>query len=624
MSATTTSATNGPIDKARAISKQYIAGDVGRGFLGDDTDLPRRAQFEQLATVAATARTPAQVAADVQAAFGEAAGNLIAEQWFQVLQTSAKDTLVARIIVPSARSYNVADLALLIRLMALIAAIARQDPAPGEPRGIARALNAVLLLPAPAFPLRTDLPQPVGVGDLLVVRQQLIRYEAGDIATIENILRGEKRSKVNGHSLTTDTTTITETAKTTEATTSLDVTERFGLKSEVANVVNEDLVVNAGLNVSAKYGTVEINANANVAYNLSKEQSTKAATDHAKDVTSRAATKVTETIRREEIARTIEKLYERESHSFDNVAGKTNISGIYQWLNKVYQAQVFNYGKRLLYDVVVPEPAAFVRDVVSAHSAVPSLLPPEPFAVVGEMRLIAPVAILWRAVEPGDLGPDGKLKPGVISRSLTPADLAPNSDSPTYYGIFMGKFGAVSVNAPPEPTVTVSKGYSEKADDKHRPTAVDDLTIPQGYEVSAIDVNGGFVMEEAEEGREDGDETLDVFVGRKHFRARGRGNLAAGTRLLPESNTGSAEQGTIPVAVETFQAGAFAITVDVTCNRTEAALDQWRVDTFTALVNGYTNLMSVYQDKLRPRRSFRLLHRSATTPHRTGLLSAQS
>jgi hypothetical protein len=585
---------DGAIDRARRLAKQYIHGGAGGGFLGDDAELPQRAQFEQFAKAAATAQTSAQLAADVEAAFAEPAASLVAEQWFQDLQTHAKDTVVARIIVPAARSYNVADLALLIRLTALIAAVAAQDPALEQPGAIARALAAVLLLPAPAFPLRTDLPQPVGVGDLLVVRQQLIRYEAGDIANIENILRGEKRSKASGHSLTTDTTTITETVKTTETTTSLDVTERFELKSEVANVVKEDLAVSAGLNVSAKYGTVEINANANVAYNLSKEQSTKAATDHAKDVTSRAATKVTETIRREEIARTIEKLYERESHSFDNTGGTTNVSGVYQWLNKVYQAQVFNYGNRLLYDIVVPEPAAFVRDVISAHSAVPPVLPPEPFAVVQVTR---PLGIIWRAVEPGDLGPDGKFRPGVVSRPLAPADLSPNSGSPAYYGIFMGKFGAVGVNAPPEPTVTVSKGYADKADDKNRLTSVDDLTIPQGYEVSAINVNGGFVIEGGD--NEDGDETLDVFVGRRHFQVRGNGNLPAGTRLLPASDTGAAEQGTIPVAVETFQARDFAISVDVTCNRTGAALDQWRVDTFTSLVNSYANLMSVYQDKLK-------------------------
>src|SRR5206468_1125528 len=154
-----------------------------------------------------------------------------------------------------------------------------------------------------------------------------------------------------------DTTVVTETAKATEQTTSLDVTERFELKTESENVVKEDIAANAGVNVSAKYGAVEVNANANVAYSLSKEQSTKAATDHAKDVTTRAATKVTQTVQRQETIRTIEKLKEGEDHSFDNTkAGKTNVSGVYQWLNKVYEAQIFNYGNRLMFDLTIPEP----------------------------------------------------------------------------------------------------------------------------------------------------------------------------------------------------------------------------------------------------------------------------
>ena len=50
-------------------------------------------------------------------------------------------------------------------------------------------------------------------------------------------------------------------------------------------------------------------------------------------------------------------------HELDNrQAGATKIRGIYQWVDKKYKARILNYGKRLLYDVVVPEPAAFLID----------------------------------------------------------------------------------------------------------------------------------------------------------------------------------------------------------------------------------------------------------------------
>jgi hypothetical protein len=37
----------------------------------------------------------------------------------------------------------------------------------------------------------TPITRPIGIGDLQVVRQELIGYEAGEISHIENVLEGE-------------------------------------------------------------------------------------------------------------------------------------------------------------------------------------------------------------------------------------------------------------------------------------------------------------------------------------------------------------------------------------------------------------------------------------------------
>ena len=39
-----------------------------------------------------------------------------------------------------------------------------------------------------------------------------------------------------------------------------------------------------------------------------------------------------------------------------------HISGVYQWVTKVYEAQVFNYGPRTVYDIMIPEPGAFLLE----------------------------------------------------------------------------------------------------------------------------------------------------------------------------------------------------------------------------------------------------------------------
>src|SRR2546422_11319647 len=128
--------------------------------------------------------------------------------------------------------------------------------------------------------------------------------------------------------------------------------------------------------------------------------------------------KVKERVRQKQSTRLIQLIEEAEEHGFDNTGtGKKNISGIYQWVNKVYEAQIFNYGQRLLFDLSVPEPAAFFFDVMAGKPKNSLGARPPPFEVV----VVNDVNV--RALAADDLGADGSLKPGIVTRSVTPADL---------------------------------------------------------------------------------------------------------------------------------------------------------------------------------------------------------
>src|SRR5262249_26201268 len=206
--------------------------------------------------------------------------------------------------------------------------------------------------------------------------------------------------------------------------------------------------------------------------------------------------------------------------------------------------------------------------------------------------------------EPRDLGPDGLLKPGILSRPVTPQDLSEsltdinNNYYPKYYGHYVAKYGAIGVKAPPEPEITVSKGLTANKDDQSHLALGDNLPIPTGYKADKISVRGGFAIPESD--KEDGDEAMWVFVGRKSFMARGTGQLDTHAPLVlvdPSDDNAIDERANIPIAVETQQARDFAITVDVTCTRTDAALDQWRNDTHGAIMNAYAKLWADYQDR---------------------------
>ena len=68
-----------------------------------------------------------------------------------------------------------------------------------DPSTIDDALSATVILPEDLLPANTDRLRPVGIADLLVVKQHIQRYELGEIVNIEDILKGESRKKVNKH-----------------------------------------------------------------------------------------------------------------------------------------------------------------------------------------------------------------------------------------------------------------------------------------------------------------------------------------------------------------------------------------------------------------------------------------
>jgi len=65
-----------------------------------------------------------------------------------------------------------------------------------------------------------------------------------------------------------------------------------------------------------------------------------------------------------------------------NTGGVGHISGVYQWMSKVYQAQICNYGLRTMYDFMVPEPGAFLIEAMqSAHANAVEIEKPIPFTL---------------------------------------------------------------------------------------------------------------------------------------------------------------------------------------------------------------------------------------------------
>ena len=322
---------------------------------------------------------------------------------------------------------------------------------------------------------------------------------------------------------------------------------------------------------------------------------------------------------------------------------------MYQWLNVVSEAQVFNYGERLLFDLMVPEPAAFYIDATTHKDRKDATRPPWPLMVIPAGFDASGNAVV-RPVDATDLAADGTLwsmtngGTGVAdinnilnARPLTPDDLSDEPTSRTYYGHFAGRYNA-AVTAPGEPFLTLPKSFSgTKADKGGVYASSDDLKIDSGWEVDKVVVQAVFNGDEGDDSI-DGDEYLQVLVGNMYFvfgpndsdrtgtrgtrttlaanpddfQSRRRFGSASGEMAIPEAPLGGVAgqpsvlrvdsdthiAGPLPIAIESRQANDFAATVLVVCRRTKAAYRAWQVGVFNAVLTSYATMQSDYQDKL--------------------------
>lgn len=407
------------------------------------------------------------------------------------------------------------------------------------------------LQPVPVFPMDGRIPRtkgvvaPAGVADLLVVRQQLIGYEGSDVAHIENVLRGERKLREHTRSEESEVITLSESEVSTSEERELETTDRFEMTRETNTTIKEDAALKAGLNISGSYGpTVEFAASAEGSMSRSKEEATKTAATFSQDVTERSSRKIAERILERTTTRLTTETIEKNTHELNNVDGPGHISGVYQWVNKVYQAQMYNYGLRTMFDFMVPEPAAFlVATMNRAHA--------------GTITLTRP--------------PDFTLKPAQISESN--------------YGYWVQVYQAKDVTPPPEMYRTKSADFKAGGGDKNTDyNHSGQIAIDDGYR--AVFGSVGRVLNLWES-----DFDVDVVLGQRVKRFDNNGSWLWTTTLDNERDT-------VPFALSTFHVSDIGVAIEVKCQRTERAMEKWRLETHAKLATAHAALVADYEEKL--------------------------
>ncbi len=402
--------------------------------------------------------------------------------------------------------------------------------------------NEFVGAPEASMPIGYGQLQPAGIGDLLLVREHVKAYEGGEIAHTENVLQSESLSRETRRLERTETTVLQESETTKEEERDTQTTERSSLNQETQKTIQNETSLKAGLSVDAKYGPfVEVKANAEFATKSSQQEATQQASEFSKDVVARSVSKIVERVRQERITTTLNEFEEKYTHAFDNTNGTGNISGIYQWLDQIVEAQIYNYGTRMLFDVTLPEPATEI--------------------------------MLQEATEKPT--PQGISEPPPLT--ITAANVTESNY--TYYAAL---YDAANIEAPPLPVKSFSKAFANVQESgKHEGTGTEAIAIDGGYEAQYALLTTDYVYEEGEE------VFFHVLIGSNRMDASAPGYVGMNN-----------ETGTVPVSYDAFEVESFAFTVEVFCQRTVQALESWRLKTFAAIEEAYVAKQTSYRQAL--------------------------
>lgn len=421
--------------------------------------------------------------------------------------------------------------------------------------------------------------KPLGIGDLKVVKQKLKKYAAGEIAHIENVLRGEykeRKHRVLDRSediLAITTETEEETTKDTQT------TERFELKKETEKTVQEQMSVQAGVTVSASYGMVTFGAHGDFAYATASSESSKSSSNFAREVIDKSVSRIQKRTKEERTTKKLHEVEELNTHGLDNKGQPDHAVGIYRWVDKYFQAQIYNYGKRMMFEFIVPEPAAFYEHA-QKQPRQKEIVPPKALAA------------------------------DVTHRSITPEN----------YQNFIRDYNVQGVAPPPPPFKTISTSLTKEGmplDGNAHALHGEKLIVPAGYiskvglwwDCSAVWSHypileitiGNKIFRPLEIMRTDNDFDTRFPMGNNHDRAD-----IPFHSFSPES--------LIQVSVNSYDVISYTLNVYAWCERTWEAYEQWQIQAFEKIMAAYTAQQTEYEQKLAARDTMQGISISGQNP----------
>ena len=439
-------------------------------------------------------------------------------------------------------------------------------------------VTPAVISPLDVYPAMPKV-EPVGIADYKKVVQKLVCYQPGEIAHIENVMKTEHKNRSTRELNQQETITFTSTETETEDIKDLQTTDRFELQRETQKVVEQDTATKAGVNFSAQYGVMHLEGGVSFAMNTSRQEAEKSATDYARSVTERAVHRVLTRTRDEKSVRIFHEFEEKNDHGFDNSAGADHVVGIFRWVDKVYECKVVNYGKRMMFSFMVPEPAAF-------HIYANTQKAPEGLSIT------KPRHPKNEGINPGD---------GYIYLKSA-SDL-----NETNYLLWASAYGASDVAPYPQFQKVVSKSFFVNAANGNNESTggMEDIALPDGYKAKR-----GWIRSFMGAATNDYS-NMKVLLGRNEMYEMKNHNPDKPS-LQPLND----EEGSVPLNYVGYQTASYGFNIEIECEVTEQWKLKWKVGTYDTIMAAFQQRQLEYEEALAKMKNEAGVYISGTNPAR--------
>ncbi|WBX76603.1 hypothetical protein PG911_18630 [Tenacibaculum ovolyticum] len=408
----------------------------------------------------------------------------------------------------------------------------------------------------------------LGIADFRRVEQEVCCYVPGEVSHIENIMAREYKERSTRNLTSAEQTTEKNSEKEVENLTDTSSTERNELQSETSSILNSDNATSFGANASVSGGKFGITFSAGVNFNSSSSNSASnsnsEAQTYAQEVTERALERVVQKVSTKRTSRILKEFEENNTHGFDNRKGDTHVTGVYRWVDKIYKNKLINYGKRLMYEFALPEPAKFFiksyleNDHEDKKTNVGLIVPKKP---------IHPSKLkVSRFNVNGD--EEGE---GIVASS----DI--NEGNYQYVSSIYGVEAKSIIERYNFTGTSFTKSSQGGDGDKWNGKASkDSIRIPKGYKAVQVKTSGAKHYEGV----------VRVTVGGLNMTLNSEYFQGIHPHYLSD----------IPVSVHFDGVWLGNVNVVVKCERTEEAYEQWQNETYKAIIDAYDERLRDYNE----------------------------